>query len=341
MRVLVTGATGFIGRATTLALLEAGHAVRAFVRDPARAVLAFGERPVDVIAGDVRDGAHVRAALDGVDAVVHAAATYSYRRADTDLMLKDNPAIAEAVLGAAAAAGTSHVIDVSSGIVFKAHPNGPQAGSVDTASPYWDAGDRQWNDPYLRSKVLAEQVGRRFLADGLPLSTIHPGLVVGPFDRGPGVSGGVLVALLSNPGVDPEGRGTWIDVRDVAGAIVGALARPAGGRHLVAAHYLPFREMAATLDRLTGRHVRRLWLSPSSTRRGASLNDLTGGYLMRALPPRDSLEFVLTGAPVDGSSGEAALGRPYRAIEATLTDTLRWWAANGVIPRRWAGPLAV
>jgi dihydroflavonol-4-reductase len=339
MRVLVTGATGFIGRATTLALLEAGHAVRAFVRDPARAILAFGERPVDVMAGDVRDGAHVRAALDGVDALVHAAATYSYRRADTDLMLGDNPAIAEAVLGAAAAAGTRHVIDVSSGVVFKAHPAGERAGVIDTDAPLWDTGDRQWNDPYLRSKVLAEQVARRWKADGLPLSTIHPGLVIGPVDRGPGVSGAVLVALLSNPGLDPEGRGTWIDVRDVASAIVGALARPPGGRYLVAAHYLPFREMADRLDRLSGRRVRRLWLSPTSTRRGAALNDLTGGLLMRALPSRDSLEFILTGVPIDGSSGEVALGRPYRGIDATLTDTLRWWASNGVIPRRWAGRL--
>ena len=340
MRVLVTGATGFVGRATILALLEAGHGVRAFVRDTARVALSFGERPVDVLVGDVRDKAHVREALKGVDALVHAAATYSYRRGDSGLMLRENPAIAEAVLGAAAAAGTSHVIDISSNVVFKAHADGPQAGRVDTGSPFWDAGDPQWLDPYLRSKVLAEWVSRGFAADGLPLSTIHPGLVIGPLDRGPGTSGIALVALLGNPGLDPEGRGTWVDVRDVAAAIAAAVVRPPGGRYLVAADFLPFREMAGILDGITGRRVRRLWLSAAWTRRAASLNDLTGGLLVAALPPRGSLDFILTSAPIDGSSGEALLGRPYRAIEATIADTLRWWAANGVIPRRWLGRLA-
>ena len=100
----------------------------------------------------------MRTALIGIDALVHAAATYSSRRQDGPRMIAENPAIADVVLGAAAEVGTAHIVDVSTAGVFKAHPDGPKAGLTDTDSPYWTPADREWNDPYLCSKVLAEQV---------------------------------------------------------------------------------------------------------------------------------------------------------------------------------------
>ena len=44
---------------------------------------------------------------------------------------------------------------------------------------------------------------------------------------------------------------------------------------------------------------------------------------------------------VDGSTGEAVLGRSYRTLERTLTDSIRWWTEHGTIPRAWAGDLLV
>ena len=57
MRLLVTGATGFVGQTIVEAALEAGHTVRGMARDPAKAARTFADRPVDVVLGDVdRDG---------------------------------------------------------------------------------------------------------------------------------------------------------------------------------------------------------------------------------------------------------------------------------------------
>ena len=53
MRLLVTGATGFVGQTIAIAALEAGHAVRAMIRDPVKASALYGERPIDLIVGDV------------------------------------------------------------------------------------------------------------------------------------------------------------------------------------------------------------------------------------------------------------------------------------------------
>src|SRR6476659_8710937 len=85
--VLLTGASGFLGVHTVQHLLDSGHRVRAFVRTPAR--LAASLRPlgldasdsrIEVAQGDITDPASVSAAVDGCDSVVHAAATYSFKR---------------------------------------------------------------------------------------------------------------------------------------------------------------------------------------------------------------------------------------------------------------------
>jgi dihydroflavonol-4-reductase len=75
MRVLVTGAGGFIGSHTVHALLEAGHDVRVLVRDPTRAERALGSSwgDVDVAIGDVTDRRAVELAVVACDSVVHLA----------------------------------------------------------------------------------------------------------------------------------------------------------------------------------------------------------------------------------------------------------------------------
>ncbi|MBD8045378.1 NAD(P)H-binding protein [Arthrobacter sp. Sa2BUA2] len=66
MRILVTGATGHVGRHLVAQLHEAGHAVRALTRNPAKAGLPNG---VEVVAGDLTDPTSLEAAFEGMDAV--------------------------------------------------------------------------------------------------------------------------------------------------------------------------------------------------------------------------------------------------------------------------------
>ncbi|HBQ39843.1 MAG TPA: epimerase, partial [Halieaceae bacterium] len=75
MRVMITGATGFVGYHTAQALLAAGHEVSVLVRSVDKLLNLFGENRVhQVVRGDVTDPQQVARALDGCDAVVHSAA---------------------------------------------------------------------------------------------------------------------------------------------------------------------------------------------------------------------------------------------------------------------------
>src|SRR5688572_17708970 len=80
--ILVTGGTGFVGSHTVAALLERGHRVRLLVRSrsrvgPALSPLGIAADAIEIAEGDVTREESVRAALEGCDGVLHAAAVFS------------------------------------------------------------------------------------------------------------------------------------------------------------------------------------------------------------------------------------------------------------------------
>ena len=99
--ILVTGATGTTGSEVVRALERRGARVRAFVRDPGKAQVLFGDA-VEVATGDFADAESVRAALDGVDTVL--------------LSCADDPRRVEwetSAIDAAAAAGVERIVKLS------------------------------------------------------------------------------------------------------------------------------------------------------------------------------------------------------------------------------------
>jgi dihydroflavonol-4-reductase len=240
--------------------------------------------------------------------------------------------LSESALGAALQAGL-RVVDVSSQVVFKLGLD-----TVDPTTPLVRPHEPGWRDPYLRSKVQAEEAARALDTDGLDRIAVHPSLIVGPDDPGPGTSGGLLVRVISG-GSLPDFRIALVDVRDVAATIVAALGAPRGAHYLVTSSVIRYRDLARRVDALTGRRVRRFYVPPAMMRAIARLNDLAGGPLVDLLAS-GSLDYLLSNARVvDTSRTTEELGITFRPIEDTLTDTIRWWAEHDVIDRKLAGAL--
>jgi len=151
-KVLVTGALGNIGSHTVGALLDEGHAVVAFDLDSPRTrklAARLGER-VHLRWGDVTDSASVRAALDGVDAVVHLAAVLTPERAP-DLARRVNVDATQSLIGQMETSPTARrlVFASSQGIFGDVQDREPPLRADTPVSP---------TDEYGRHKVACEQV---------------------------------------------------------------------------------------------------------------------------------------------------------------------------------------
>jgi len=333
MRVLVTGGAGFVGRATVRALVQAGHAVRIVSRDAWPSGSLFDRLGVEVHTGDAQERPVIDRALGGMDALVQAAATYRYDRAAGPAMA-NNAALARTILQSALDAKIPNVVDISSLVVFEL---GHSPVTEDT--PLASEGSLGWTDPYLRSKVESELVGREIEAAGLPRVTVHPGVVIGPEDTAMGTSSGMVTALLTG-GTAVDTRAPWVDVRDVADAIVMSLAAPAGSRFILTSGVVRHRDVAKLIDELTGLRPRRRFISASGLRRAARLNDVFGGRLSQ-LPDRGSIDWLLdNAAEVDTTRATRDLGLEFLPLRQTFADAIRWWAEHDLLDRRLAGLLA-
>jgi len=167
MKILLTGAQGFLGRRVLEMLRERGHEVRALVRRPAPDLAGLAEvREVDLAAGPE---VLARAAA-GCQGVIHCAARSGVWGNLPDF-IQANFLTTLNLLAAARQSGLSWFVHTSSPSVV--HTGRPLDG-VDESAPYLSAGPG-----YPYSKMLAE---RLVLASGLPAVALRPHLIWGPGD---------------------------------------------------------------------------------------------------------------------------------------------------------------
>ncbi len=173
MKYFVTGATGFVGNVLAKQLREAGHEVHASVRNPEKAndLAALG---VKLFKGDVTDKESMRAAMQGVDGVYHVAGWYKIGVKDKSDGERVN------------IQGTRNVLELMQELKI---PKGVYTSSLvvnsDTKGEMKDESYHftgQHLSEYDRTKAVAHKVAKEFIAKGLPLVIVMPGLIYGPGD---------------------------------------------------------------------------------------------------------------------------------------------------------------
>ncbi|RKR91934.1 nucleoside-diphosphate-sugar epimerase [Micromonospora pisi] len=168
VKVLVTGASGMLGGAVATALVLRGDKVRILQRRPS------GLTGVDEQRGDITDPGAVRAAVDGVDAVIHLAAKVSITGA-WPLFERTNIGGTAALLDAGRAAGVTRFVQVSSPSVAH-HGTALVGAGADPADPDRTRGN------YARSKACAELLALAADSPGFAVVAVRPHLVWGPGD---------------------------------------------------------------------------------------------------------------------------------------------------------------
>jgi 2-alkyl-3-oxoalkanoate reductase len=172
MRILVTGVTGFLGRAVARRLREAGDDVRVLVRPSRRDAL---DRALDaqVVLGDLRDAPSLADAVKGMEAVCHCAARVKTKGPWPDFF-EDTVRGTENLLEAARREGVRRFLHVSSlGIVRIDDETVTETSPFDT-----DHADR---GAYARAKRQAEDLVWKYHREqGLPVTVLRPGPLYGP-----------------------------------------------------------------------------------------------------------------------------------------------------------------
>jgi nucleoside-diphosphate-sugar epimerase len=172
--VLITGATGFIGRHVVKANLANGNRVRAFVLPGDVGEAWLRQQGVEVVSGDIRDYEAVRLAVGSVDIIFHAAAIVT-DWAPKKLFWDVTVGGAENICRAAVDAKVSRLVDISTCDVFGTD----ESKVMDESMPL-----RYWGEPYADSKIDAEKVMHRYSKEqGLPLTMVYPLWVFGEGDQ--------------------------------------------------------------------------------------------------------------------------------------------------------------
>ena len=321
MRVLVTGATGFVGYHSVHALLARGHDVRALARSLAKAEPLFrSARELEIAVGDMTDASAVRVALSGMDAVLHAAATVSFSRESADALRDANLAGVRNVLGLAAERGLRAMLYVSS-LTTLFDPRAPD--------PTEDSPVIVQHNPYARAKAAAESEVRRLVAAGAAIATVYPNAVIGPDDPGWSESVSALRGFMSRC-LDTSGGVGFVDVRDLSALLAALLDAEATGRFLVGGQFRSWAELADDLEAVLGRPLRRLRLSGRTLRALGSLVD--GVRRLRpvsSLISREGMEHATRMRPLPNTAALGRFGIELRPLLESLEATARWMLAAG------------
>ncbi len=216
--MLITGAGGFLGRATVAAALATGHEVLALHRPASANALNLAGPGLTWIAGDLRQPDGWRARLAEVEAVIHCAAAAS---GDLPTQLAGTVLATENLL-AALPADLCRFVHVSSFSVYDFDdPRFLGLLSEDTSIEKRPLR----RDAYTQTKLIQEQLVRRFAADrGVPLVVARPGAIYGPgktWDYGRSLAVGPLDLVFA-----PLSRMRLIHVDNCADALVAALTVP-------------------------------------------------------------------------------------------------------------------
>ena len=315
MKLLVTGATGFLGSTLVPMLRQAGHDVRVLVRSGV-------EVPeVETVKGDVRDPDSVLRALAGVEGVYHLAGLVSRDPADARKMYELHVDGTRNLLTAAARAGLKRIVLASSsGTIGVSRLR--RVASEEDDYPIETVG--RW--PYYLSKIYEEKIAIDFARRGLPIVILNPSLLLGPGDARMSSTQDIFRFLMGRIPVMPRGGISFVDVRDAARAFVAALTRGnVGERHLLGAANWEFSEFFARLGRIAHR-------APPLFRMPSPLKVAAAHWMERwardqgrepDLPASD-VEMGECWFFIDSSKSQRLLGFEPRDPVETLTDTVRY-----------------
>ena len=334
MKVLVTGATGFIGFHVALLLKEAGIEVRALIRRESD-IPFFNFPDMETVMGDVRDFDSVRKALAGCSQVYHAAADYRLWVPDPESMYETNVKGTRNIMEAALRCGVEKVVYTSTvGVMTGSRNCNPLDENSSTCL-------EDMVGHYKRSKYLAEQEVYGFIEKGLPAVIVNPTTPIGAMDRKPTPTGKMIVDFLNGriPAFMDTGL-NFVDVQDVArGHLLASLKGKIGQRYILGNRNIPLRDFFSLLASLSGRRPPKIRLPYLPVLCAAYVDEAVSRWLTRRPPsiPLTGVRMARKFMYFDSSKAVKELDFPLSPVEDALQSAVDWYERHGFVNKPGGG----
>ena len=317
-RVLVTGGTGFIGHYIIGRLIQSGYTVSALVRKGSTHIhtLSVFDRQIQIFWGDINDVESIELACMDQDIVVHAAAVVAFDAGQSRDLLKVN------------VEGTANLVNVclEKNIIQFVHLSsiaalGGVPGQVNLdESTLWN---EKTTNLYAKSKHQAELEVWRGSAEGLEVTILNPSLVIGPWDTAHH-SMHLFKGALNNLPFYPSGSNGFVDVRDVAEAVILSLEKKLTLERIIINGYnLSYREMLGRISSLMGKNPPTFLFPKSLARFGAWVVRLFAFLLGRKHYFQASIiKSIYTPSSYNNKKSIELLGLQYRPLDQTLNEII-------------------
>ncbi len=326
MKVLVTGATGLLGANVVRELLRREEEVRVLIR-PASDNRALDGLPVERVTGDILDLTSLESAVEGCDAVIHAAANTG--------QWPTHYRFYEAVN----VTGTQNLINVCRRhdiprVVYVSTVNTIGSGTREhPATELSEFNAFRYNSGYMISKYVAQQwVLGEVEKYRLPVVVVNPAFMIGPYDYKPSSGTMIMMGLGKKVIVYPPGGKSYIHVRDAAVAVCNALTMGIPGEcYILATEHLTYREFFAMLDRAAGQKSVKIPI-PCPVLWVAGL----GGSVWAAISGQPAplnlvnARVLCLNSYYSGEKAREILQMPHTPVEQAIAEAIRWF-------RRYAG----
>ena len=338
MKVLVTGATGFIGGNLARELWSRGYRVRALAR-PGSNTLTIEDTDIEPVVGDLLDRQSVERAMRGCQAVFHCAAAYTFWARDPSQIYRTNVEGTRIVLEAARQAEVDRVVYTSTVSTIGIPPTPPLGkgggGGLGLGDEATEVDPHHLVGNYKKSKYMAERVALQMAQEGLPVVVVNPTAPVGPWDVKPTPTGRIVLDFLKGriPAYVDAGMNV-VDVSDVAVGHILALEKGVPGeRYLLGHQNLTLKAVFDLLQQLSGRPAPR-WKVPHWLALGAGYVDqLVEGVALRREPriPVEGLKIARRPMYVSCQKAVDELGLPQSPVEAALEKGIHWFTKYGYV----------
>ena len=330
MKVLVTGATGFLGAYVVPELTSRGHEVTGMVHS--RKLNPDLEKTVETRVADLTDEASLVAATKGMDAVVHLAAYYTFfgKRELYEVVTVNGT---RSLIKACLVNGVRRFIYCSS-----AEAIGPvESPPADENTPLRPSYE------YGRSKVDAEQVVRESSTKGMEWTIIRPSGIYGPGNVDDTAFWFIVSFAKNSPATRfLIGGGTnliqFVHARDAARAFVLALENPkasVGQTYLVSGdHAVSYRELYSMMAELCGRRPPRVSIPGALAKAMIAPVEAFNAIAGRStfMWHLSTVDAVTSDRSFSSAKAARELGyEPTVGLKEGLKETLEWYQAKGYV----------